>query len=122
MLAGPAELQQQLSVQEICSYDSNIAFWESSQAPAVTRTGVMQMILQPTVSLKSNRFSSSKHSKVRLLGACSVQLASNAYTITLPKLLLRGLTGPSTQVELAGDRSHANLCFKTQHCCIEMML
>lgn len=63
----------------------------------------MQMILQPTVSLKSSRFSSNNNIKVKLLGTCSVQLAEDTYNITLPKLLLKSPTGLSTQVELAGE-------------------
>ena len=62
----------------------------------------MQMILQPVVSLKTNRFSSSKYIKIKLPGSCSVQLAGEVYSFTLPKLLIKNLSEASADIELAG--------------------
>ena len=99
--AGPAGCQQQLSVQEIASYDSHIKFWRPE--PPGKTLAVVQMVLQPTVSLRSQRFSSSKHMKIKLPGSCQVHLADEAYSVTLPKVLIRNLSEPSADTELAGE-------------------
>ncbi|KAL3139726.1 hypothetical protein ABBQ38_004031 [Trebouxia sp. C0009 RCD-2024] len=96
----PPGCQQELSVQEIASYDSHIKFWQPER-PGKT-LAMVQMVLQPTVSLRSQRFSSSKYVKIKLPGSCQVQLAEEVYTVTLPKVLIRNLSEPSADTELAG--------------------
>lgn len=99
--ADPPGCQQQLGVQEIASYDGHIKFWQPER-PGKT-LAMVQMVLQPTVSLRSQRFSSSKHMKIKLPGSCQVQLEEEEYTVTFPKVLIRNLSAPSADTELAGE-------------------
>ncbi|DBB07867.1 TPA: hypothetical protein ACH3X3_009267 [Trebouxia sp. C0006] len=60
------------------------------------------MVLQPAVSLKSNRFSSGSHVKIKLPGTCNIELGHDSYRVLLPKLLIRNPTGSSAEMELGG--------------------
>ncbi|DBB03931.1 TPA: hypothetical protein ACH3X1_013011 [Trebouxia sp. C0004] len=62
----------------------------------------MQMMLQPNVSLKSNRFSSGSCVKIKLLGTCHIELGHDSYRVALPKLLIRTPAGSSAEMELGG--------------------
>ena len=95
--------QIELRLQEICSYDGHITFWQPGQTAPSQILALMQMILQPVVTLRSHRFSSSKHMKIKLPGSCSVQLADEVYNFTLPKLLIKNLSEASPNIELAGE-------------------
>lgn len=95
--------QVELRLQEICSYDPHITFWQPEQIAPSNILAQMQMNLQPVVSLRSHRLSSSKRVKIRLPGPCSVQLAEEVYSFTLPKLLVKNLNEPSADIELAGN-------------------
>lgn len=110
MHADPPGCQQQLSLQEIASYDSHIKFWQPE--PPLKSLARLQMLLQPTVSLKSQRFSSSKRIEIKLPGSCTAQLADEAYSITLPKVLITNLHEPLASMELAGR----NTCQSQQSC------
>lgn len=96
--------QIELRLQEICSYDGHITFWQPEETAPSQILALLQMILQPVVSLKSHRLTSSKHMKIKLPGSCSVQLilADEVYIFTLPKLLMKNLGEASANVELAG--------------------
>lgn len=72
-------------------------------AARVIRTlATMQTMLKPAVSVKSNRFSGSKHIKIKLPGTCTIELAEDGYTISLPDLLIKTPTSPSSEMEFAG--------------------
>lgn len=94
----------QLHVHEFCSYNSNTGFWQPAAAAAATGClAAMQMMLQPTVSLQSNRFSSSKYAKIRLPGKCSLELGVDSYSISMPELLIKGTVGSSFETDLGGE-------------------
>ena len=103
MYAGPPGSRKQLSVQEICGYENHITFWQPEQTAPGEVLAVVQMVLQPAVSLKSHRFSSSKHLKIKLPGSCNVHLADEVYSFTLPNVLIRNLSEPAADIELAGE-------------------
>ncbi|DBA67312.1 TPA: hypothetical protein ACH3X2_001612 [Trebouxia sp. C0005] len=60
------------------------------------------MVLQPAVSLKSNRFTSSFYVKIKLPGTCNIELGYDSYRVVLPKLLIRSPTGSSAEIKLGG--------------------
>ena len=63
----------------------------------------MQMVLQPTVSLQSSRFSSSKYAKIRLPGKCSIELGGDSYSIAMPELFIKGMMGSFFETDLGGE-------------------
>ena len=102
LLAGAQPLLTYLHVHEACSYEDNISFWQAQAAPASKNVAIVQMVLQPAVSLKSNRFSSGAYVKIKLPGTCNIELGHDSYKVTLPKLLIRNPTGSSAETELGG--------------------
>lgn len=103
--------QVELKLQELASYDAHIKFWQPEETAPTRTLALMQMILQPVVSLRSHRFSSSKRMKIKLPGLCSVQLADEVYSFTLPKLLIKNLSEASADIELAGKLPGHGQCF-----------
>ena len=102
LLAGAQPLLTYLHVHEVCSYEDNISFWQPQAAAANRNVAIVQMVLQPAVSLKSNRFSSSCYVKIKLPGTCNIELGHDSYRVFLPKLLIRNPTGSSAEMELGG--------------------
>lgn len=111
LLAGTQPLLTYLHVHEVCSYEDNISFWQPHAAAASKNVAKVQMVLQPAVSLKSNRFSSGSHVKIKLPGTCNIELGHDSYRVLLPKLLIRNPTGSSAEMELRGKLKKA-LCQK----------
>jgi len=111
LLAGAQPLLTYLHVCEVCSYEDNISFWQPQAAAASKNLAIMQMVLQPAVSLKSNRFSSGSYVKIKLPGTCNIELGHDSYRVALPKLLIRSPTGSSAEMELGGKLRQA-LCQK----------
>jgi len=98
-------------VHEVCSYEDNTSFWHPQAAAASQNVAIVQMVLQPAVSLKSNRFSSGSYVKFKLPGTCNIGLGHDSYRVILPKLLMRSPTGSSAEMELGGKLKKA-LCQK----------
>ena len=101
--ADPPGSQLELRLQEIASYDAHIKFWQPEQTLPTQILALVQMILQPVVSLRSHRFSNSKHLKIKLPGSCSVQFTDEVYRFRLPKLLIKNLSEASANIKLAGN-------------------
>ena len=104
LIFDSADGEQNLRVEEICSYDSHTTFWQiDPTTDGVECVALLQIVLQPIVSLSSSRFaSSSKHLKIKLPGACTIKLEHEVYKITLPKLRVKHTSDAAVVVELAG--------------------
>ena len=111
LLAGAQPLLTYLHVHEVCSYEDNISFWQTQAASASKNVAIVQMVLQPAASLKSNRFSSGSYVKIKLPCTCNIDLGHDSYRVLLPKLLIRNPTGSSAEMELGGKLKKA-LCQK----------
>ena len=99
---------------EICSYDSNTAFWQPQLPNSTVTQAVMQMPLTPVASLKVSRVSPSRTVKVKMLGEVSMLLGHESYIVSLPKLRMRQVSSTAWGMELAGELEAA-LCTKLQY-------